>query len=116
MGNVEFNNLQIIPAQCGIEVLLSYKFGCKACTLKPYMIFQSSNIKNRGVLPFESNCTFNRNYLSCNGEPYKLEQQGESKYCSIYVPSRNRTLAENFEFEFLGNLDFSKSISGMETT
>lgn len=71
LGNVKFNNLQIMPAQCKVDMILSY--GCPACTLKPYAIFQSTNIKNRGILPFESNCTFNKNYVSCNDEPYKLE-------------------------------------------
>lgn len=113
LGNIEFNNLQIIPAQCKLAKVLSY--GCQACQIKPYVIFRASNIKNRGILPFESNCTFNKNYLSCNDEPYKLELLSDSKYCTIIIPSINHTLAIDFELEFLGTLDFSKSTISIET-
>nr|QYW05744.1 MAG: glycoprotein precursor [Phasmaviridae sp.] len=108
ISNVNIKNLQIIPAQCKINLLMT--FACDQCGIRPYIILKCSSIKKTGALPFESNCTFIRNFLSCTPEIYKLELLSHDQYCTILIPSLNQTLNINFEFLYYGGLDFYQSI------
>lgn len=113
IGNIDIRNLQVEKAKCIIES--TGTFSCVGCTYEPYAIFQSYNIKSEGIIPFESNCTFNKNYLSCSPQPYKLKLKIPSSSCYIYVPSFNQTMYVNFRFQFKGSLDPSKPIYSKET-
>lgn len=113
IGNVDIRNLQVEKAKCMIESIGT--FSCVGCVYEPYAIFQSYNIKSEGIIPFESNCTFDKNYLSCSTQPYKLKLRTPSTSCYVYIPSFNQTIYINFEFQFKGSLDPSKSIYSKET-
>lgn len=64
IGNIDINNLQVIPTKCQIDTIMTY--ACDGCTVKPYVIFRPYKIENEGMVPFESICTFNSKFLSCN--------------------------------------------------
>lgn len=113
IGNIDIVNLQVIPASCRISVVSTY--ACDACNQKPYAIFQAYEVKQEGIIPFVSNCTFDRDYLSCNTEYYTLELTDQSSICNLYLPSLNSTLLLNFDYEFLGGLDLSKTINSIES-
>ncbi|BEP11643.1 glycoprotein precursor [Anopheles stephensi orthophasmavirus] len=113
IGNVDIRNLQVEKAKCMIESIGT--FSCIGCTYEPYAIFQSYNIKSEGIVPFESNCTFNKNYLSCSTQPYELKLRVPSSSCYVYIPSFNQTMYINFGFQFKGSLDPSKSVYSKET-
>lgn len=114
LGNIVLNNLHIETAKCEIDVTMTY--GCTACTDKPYIVFSSYNIKNEGILPFESNCSFERYYLSCNIEPYILKLSDNNNHCLIHVPLLNKTLVVSIEYKYLGKLSPDKYIYSQETT
>ncbi|QGA87321.1 glycoprotein [Flen virus] len=107
IGNVDINNLKITPAHCDILVLSTY--ACTSCTQRPYVILTARNIKNEGLIPFTSNCTFDRNVISCNPDMYKLEVIDGSDACMIYIPSLNQTINMEFRYKYLGGLDPSTS-------
>lgn len=113
VGNVDIRNLQVEKAQCAIEQIGTYS--CTGCSDEPYVVIQSHNIRSEGILPFESNCTFERTFISCSPDPYKLKLTDYKKYCYIYVPSINNTIYMDFRFSFKGSLDPSKSIYSKDT-
>ncbi|UPT53727.1 MAG: glycoprotein [Bactrocera latifrons orthophasmavirus] len=114
VGNYRFNNLYVQNAMCDIDLITTYS--CEACSTMPYAVFQSFNIKKEGTVPFESNCTFDVNHLSCNTEPFKLTLQNENKICRITLPSINKTKIMNFNYIYLGELDPTSSRIAQETT
>lgn len=59
--------------KCDIDIISSY--GCLSCNQFPYIIYQPSNIEAGGLTPFESNCTFKRNFLTCNPGTSHLEAE-----------------------------------------
>ncbi|QBK47218.1 glycoprotein precursor [Anopheles triannulatus orthophasmavirus] len=113
IGNVNLNNLQVERAQCKIEMIGTYS--CIGCSQDSYAIFQAHNIKSEGILPFNSNCSFSKDYLSCSESPYELTLTTMKKSCYIYIPSTNDTLYINFDFSFKGALDPSKPIYNVES-
>lgn len=58
-----------------------------------------------GIIPFESNCTFNKNFLSCTPEPFVLEVEELNSFCYIFMPSINKTINIDTNIEFIGNLN-----------
>nr|WQM60714.1 MAG: putative glycoprotein [Phasmaviridae sp.] len=102
-GNVELNNLYIENALCKIKKISS--FGCIGCDKKSYVVFQAFEIKTNGILPFESNCTFDVNYLSCNQELYTLNYINPELYCMIYIPKTNQTILLDTDFNYVGKID-----------
>lgn len=106
IGNVDIVSLDIEKAMCHIDKVSSY--GCIGCSQKPYVIFKSSSIKKEGIIPFESNCTFNKNYLSCITEPFVLEVEELDSFCYIFMPSLNKTINIDTTIEFVGQLNPSQ--------
>lgn len=103
IGNVDIVSLDIEKAMCSVNKISSY--GCIGCNQKPYVIFKASAIKKEGIIPFESNCTFNKNYLSCTPEPFVLEVEDLDAFCYIFMPSMNKTISIDTHIEFVGNLN-----------
>nr|QPL15339.1 glycoprotein [Hymenopteran phasma-related virus OKIAV232] len=108
IGNVEFKNLFVEQANCDLNVIQT--FGCIGCDKMPYAIIQSSKIVNHGVLPFISNCTFNRKTLSCSEDLTKLVPISKYNSCHIYIPVSNKTLNIEFKYEFFGELSVPEDI------
>lgn len=103
VGNVNLKNLEVINSKCEIDIIGTY--ACTGCHLESYAVIQSSKIVNEGSLIYNSNCTFDRKYLSCNPTSYKIKLLSHKSTCYIHIPSLNRTLHLNFNFIFKGNLD-----------
>lgn len=103
IGNVDVVSLNIEKAMCNVNKISSY--GCIGCNQKPYVIFKASSIKKEGIIPFESNCTFNKNYLSCTPDPFILEIDNLDSFCYIFMPSLNKTITIDTHIEFVGNLN-----------
>lgn len=102
IGNIDINNLQVIPAKCQIDLVMTY--ACDGCKTKPYVVFKPYKIINQGIVPFESNCTFDSSYISCNPEEYKLTMIDGGQVCSMYLIPFNKTYTINFNYTFLGSL------------
>lgn len=96
--------------QCDIDVFAS--FGFTMGNKKPYAVFEATNIKKEGIIDFTSNCTFDRDYLSCKPEPYTLHIQDSHSHCHIQLPSMNKTIL--VEIEFI-NLDPSNPVIPPDT-
>lgn len=103
IGNVDIVSLDIEKAMCNVNKISSY--GCIGCNQKPYVIFKASNIKKEGIIPFESNCSFSKSYLSCTPEPFVLEVDALDAFCYIFMPSMNKTINIDTHIEFIGNLN-----------
>lgn len=110
IGNADLVNVE--PAHCELNVMT---YGCTGCIIKPYAVFQPFNIKDEGILPFISNCSFSRSYLRCNYQAYKLELQDNSRNCMNFLKTLNKIFHINFDYEFIGSIDLSKTIEGIET-
>lgn len=106
IGNVDIVSLDIEEAVCNVDKISSY--GCIGCNQKPYVIFKSNSIKKEGIIPFESNCTFNKNYLSCTPEPFALEIEELNSFCYIFMPRINKTIYIDTNIEFVGSLNPSQ--------
>lgn len=106
IGNVDIVSLDIDRAMCKVDKISSY--GCIGCNQKPYVIFKSSSIQKEGIITFESNCTFNKNYLSCTPEPFALEVEELDSFCYIFMPRINKTIYIDTKIEFVGNLNPSQ--------
>ncbi|XP_031624480.1 uncharacterized protein LOC116341510 [Contarinia nasturtii] len=113
IGNVDIANLKYEKANCDIEVVSSY--GCIGCNQKPYIIIQANSIKQKGIIPFQSNCTFDQQYLSCSHEPYALEIEELDSYCYIFMPSLNKTIYIDTNIEFVRILNPSQPLTVSET-
>lgn len=87
--DMKISSLNIEKAICDIEKIGGY--GCIDCKQKPYVVLKANAIQKEGVIPFESNCTFNRNYVSCSPEPFMLEIKEQNSYCYLYMKSINKT-------------------------
>lgn len=89
-GNVDFNNLQIIPAHCNIKIATTY--ACTSCKVDPYVliVFESYNIQQEGIMPMETNCSFNTNYLSCSRDKFVIKLKSKSSDCWIYLKTINK--------------------------
>lgn len=107
-GNVELKELIVEKPHCMIDILM--KYACTSCLEQPRIILSSSNIKKEGALPFDSNCTWNRDMLSCNYDLYEVIQISREKNCRITIPLINVTLDIDFEYEYRGSLTAMKSI------
>lgn len=111
IGNVDIVSLDIEKAMCNVDKISSY--GCIGCNQRPYVIFKegikkASSIKKEGIIAFESNCTFNKNYLSCTPKPFVLEVEELDAFCYIFMPSMNKTINIDTNIEFVGNLNPSQ--------
>lgn len=100
IGNVDIASANIVKGVCNILDNVS-GFGCTDCNLKPYLIFEANKIQKEGIIPFQSNCTFNKDYLSCATEPYILHVNEINSYCYIYMPSINQTIYIDTNIFFL---------------
>lgn len=114
IGNVDFNNLQVDPAKCDIDISMTYS--CIGCETSPYIVFQSTNIVSEGIVPIVSNCTLSTKFVSCSRDPYKIELMTDEKKCLINMPTLNRTVIADFEFSFKGTLDPTTSLYAVETS
>lgn len=114
IGNVNLDSLYINKAHCDVDIIMTY--GCISCTDSPYIIFKSYNIKNEGIIPYESNCSFKTPYLSCNEEPQLLELNEEFEYCQIYLTSINKTIIAHIEYNFSGALSPINTIVGRDNS
>nr|QPL15395.1 glycoprotein [Hymenopteran phasma-related virus OKIAV233] len=108
IGNVEFKNLFVEPANCEFEVL--HTFGCIGCDKYPYAVIQATKIVSHGVLPFISNCSFNLATLSCGYTITNLIPKSQYNICNVYIPSTNRSLNIEFKYEFFGELSIPEEI------
>lgn len=87
-----------------LKTYLLVTFGCKSCGIKPYIIITSYDIKVEGILDYQSNCTFEKKYLSCNSEPYQVTLDEDYTSCLITVPRLNQTLSANIQYNFMGDV------------
>lgn len=108
IGNVNYKNLFVKPAKCRID--LSMTFGCTSCPVKPYALFESLNVESEGIVPFESNCTFSRLYLSCSLSPYILHIEDQNEVCLIDILSFNQTIIVKVDYKFLGSMTPTRTI------
>nr|QOI91410.1 GP [Aedes phasmavirus]QOI91416.1 GP [Aedes phasmavirus]QOI91419.1 GP [Aedes phasmavirus]QOI91422.1 GP [Aedes phasmavirus] len=108
IGNIDINNLKVTPAYCDVNAYAT--FACKACTLSSYVVLAASNIKSEGIMPFSSNCSFDRTYLSCNPTYYKLALMDSNKICELYMPYTNKSIIVKFDYIYLGKLDASGAL------
>lgn len=108
IGNVDIASLKVSSAKCKIEAIGTYS--CSGCSNKAYVILQASEIKEQGLIPYSSNCTFSSVMASCNPDPYKMELTSYSKHCKISFNSINSSVIASFEFNYLGHLDPSREI------
>lgn len=100
MGNVDFRNLYIFPSKCKLSVVMTY--GCTGCSEDPYIIIQAYDIIQEGILEYNSNCTFDTNYLSCNDEPYSIRPSERYENCRITAPRLNITLNVKINYTLKG--------------
>lgn len=114
IGNINISSLNVKTALCNIEVIDTY--GCLGCSKRPYVIFQANSIKEPGIIPFESNCTFNKKYLSCMPEQYTLEIDTLNAYCYVYMEVINKTLYIDTNIEFVGFINPSNSQMAVSET
>lgn len=110
IGNIGIKSLRVKSAKCKLDLIGT--FSCSGCNIQAYLIIQASEITEPGTVEFSSNCTFSQSYASCNEEPFKLEIVGGSKYCKLYFKSLNTSIIAHLNYNFLGKLDPSSSISG----
>lgn len=114
ISNIKFDHLFISPSYCRIKVEQSY--GCIGCDAKPYVILRPYDIKNEGILEYETNCTWVQSVLSCNPEPYIMTLDDNNDICLIYVPSTNQTIIINFNFVFVGEVTMLKTYYSESST
>lgn len=107
IGSMKFDHLFISPSYCRVKVEQSY--GCIGCNVKPYIILKSYEIKNEGLLEFETNCTWSQSSLSCNLDPYIMTLDDNSDICFIHIPSTNQTIIINFNYVFTGDVTMLKT-------
>ncbi|CAH0730953.1 unnamed protein product, partial [Brenthis ino] len=113
-GNVELKELIVEKPHCEISVGISY--ACEACLEQPRATLVSKNLKNEGMMEFESNCTWDRSSVSCNNEMYDIVQVSKNKYCNIYIPLINQSIDITFEYEYRGLLTDMKTIRAETST
>lgn len=102
LGNVKIANLHIAPASCKVELV--GKFGCTGCKENPYIVLKSSEIKENGIMLFQSNCSFIEKTIACGAELQKLRLEYRMDNCYIHIPNINKTIFFAIEYEFLGGL------------
>jgi hypothetical protein len=110
----DFQNVYVKKPECKIDLVMTY--GCKACNELPYAVFQAYDIKEPGVLPYESNCTFTKNYLSCSQDPFSLTLNGNYPACTIFIPDLNITIKFDVDYKYLGTLSPMRLMSPKEGT
>lgn len=109
IGNIEVNNLQVELAYCDVSILTTYS--CVECNIHPYIVLQTSKIKNYGLMPVISNCTLKQDFISCSGEIDKIEMSTDVKDCIIYIPSINKTLSIGMHYHHRAPLNSLLSLS-----
>ncbi|QXL90807.1 glycoprotein [Pectinophora gossypiella virus 2] len=107
LGSVELDSLYISPSHCKLSVEQSY--ACIGCDTKPQAIIKAYDIKNEGLLEFESNCSWTSNMMSCNPEPYIITLEQNSDICFVHLPTINQTIIINFEYIFTGKLSLLRT-------
>ena len=101
-SHYNMKSIEVTRPRCNMSI--AYSYGCKECNLNPRVIISSSSIAQEGMVYFKSNCSFNKQYLSCNYLPQTLELVKKEKYCYIYMGTINTTLHVNIEYEFVGEV------------
>nr|WCJ14326.1 MAG: glycoprotein [Aedes japonicus bunyavirus 2] len=114
IGNVKLNSLRVMRPRCKLTMIGSYS--CVGCMIKPYAVIQASEISEPGILEFNSNCTFDTEYISCSQEPVRISPLDGNKHCNIYVGVLNVSLTIDFEYGFVGSLDPSIPIVAYGTS
>lgn len=87
ISNVKFDYLFISPSYCKIKLEQSY--GCTGCDIRPYVVLKPYDIKNEGILEYETNCTWGQAMLSCNPEPYIMTLDDNSDTCLYSIDKSN---------------------------
>lgn len=113
LGNVNFKSLYLEQASCKIDAVSS--FGCLGCKTNPFVILKAYDVMQPGLLQFTSNCTFNRNQVSCSDEPYKLELLDTNTACYIHIPITNQTIFMNITINFYDKLTIPTMHYGKST-
>lgn len=98
-------SLEVSNPSCKMAV--SYSYGCRECNQNPQVIVSSSDIRQEGMIYFKSNCSFNRQYLSCSYYPQTIELLDDKEYCYIYIEKINTTLNIHIKYEFVGEVIFN---------
>lgn len=104
-SNKNLKSLEIMRPRCNMSI--AYSYGCRECNQNPRVIVSSNSIKQEGMMYFKSNCTFNKQYLSCSYTPQTLELLKDEEYCYIYLNTINATLYINIKYEFIGEVMFN---------
>lgn len=113
IGDADIESLYVMPAKCNIEVIETY--GCTGCEQRPFAILMANNIESEGVLSYDSNCTFDRKYLSCNPEPYIIYLSENYNQCHIYSLMSNISIDFGVKYTFKGSLNMISYKSSTET-
>ncbi|WBM84620.1 MAG: glycoprotein [hymenopteran phasma-related virus OKIAV228] len=113
VGNIKFKNLYVEQAMCSINAI--YTFGCIGCNLNPYAVLQATSIRTPGIVQYESNCTFDQHYLSCNEGPFIINPIKNYDICNIFISKFNQSFDINFKYKFTGKLSAydTRDVQGM---
>lgn len=91
------------------DITNTYAYACTGCSLPSSVGFVASDIKQTGIMQFNSNCSFSQDYLMCQKTKYELKVVGSPEYCSLsFVDEKPRNLNYTFvikiEYTFTGQL------------
>jgi hypothetical protein len=89
MGTDGIHNEVSYPSKC--EISIEATWSCRSCPYPSNFVVRPYNVKGKGHIKIESNCTLNPPYLLCSDHPYSVEVVGDSKYCVITSSSLNMT-------------------------
>lgn len=79
-GNIKLKSLFVEEAYCKLDVAMTK--ACESCFERPSAIITTSHIRHEGSLDFESNCTWDRSFMSCSRDPYEIKQITNNKICT----------------------------------
>lgn len=94
----------MLYVQPGCELNVIFAQGCSGCAQATPIIFQAMNIRNTGVLHFESDCEFEAYTVACSPPPSAVHLYGNPPICHLYFPEINKTIIVKPDYIFLGNL------------
>lgn len=70
------DTLQLDTPSC--DLTNTYAYGCSGCTIPASIGFVASDIKQTGIMQFNSNCSFSQDYLMCQKAKYELKNTGNT--------------------------------------
>lgn len=83
------NILNTMEGRCTVRPVGSY--GCFSCDDSAHVAIQATNIEKGGLVPFVSNCSFDRRTIKCDLEPTKLILREKHDVCYIKLLTKKRS-------------------------